>query len=82
MSASTDMGNVSYVVPAIHPMFYIGSNEFNHTRGFTTATGKVMSEEEGGAGVWIIFPGQLLICPHSFVFKASGLLPNSDIGHV
>lgn len=36
---STDMGNVSYVVPSIHPMYYIGSDAFNHTREFNTATG-------------------------------------------
>ncbi|XP_060068349.1 peptidase M20 domain-containing protein 2-like isoform X2 [Ylistrum balloti] len=36
---STDMGNVSYVVPSIHPFFYIGTDEVNHTRGFTEATG-------------------------------------------
>ena len=34
--ASTDMGNVSYVVPSIHPMYSIGSgSEVNHTREFT-----------------------------------------------
>lgn len=33
------MGNVSYVVPSIHPMYYIGSDAFNHTREFNTATG-------------------------------------------
>ena len=34
--ASTDMGNVSYVVPSIHPMYRIGSgSEVNHTREFT-----------------------------------------------
>ena len=32
---STDMGNVSYVVPSIHPMYKIGSGETNHTREFT-----------------------------------------------
>lgn len=36
---STDMGNVSYVVPSIHPLYYIGSDAFNHTREFNTATG-------------------------------------------
>ncbi|XP_022291117.2 xaa-Arg dipeptidase-like [Crassostrea virginica] len=36
---STDMGNVSYVVPSIHPMFYIGSDAFNHSKEFTKATG-------------------------------------------
>ena len=38
---STDMGNVSYVVPSIHPMFYIGSDAFNHSKEFTKATGKL-----------------------------------------
>ena len=37
---STDMGNVSYVVPSIHPIFYIGSKNFNHTREFTEAVGE------------------------------------------
>ncbi|KAK3097058.1 hypothetical protein FSP39_005982 [Pinctada imbricata] len=36
---STDMGNVSYVVPSIHPCFYIGSDAVNHTRDFTKAAG-------------------------------------------
>ena len=35
MYASTDMGNVSYVVPSIHPTYRIGSgSEVNHTREF------------------------------------------------
>ena len=38
--AATDMGNVSYVVPSIHPLFFIGANVFNHTREFTEASGK------------------------------------------
>ena len=34
--ASTDMGNVSYTVPSIHPHYAIGSGkEVNHTREFT-----------------------------------------------
>ena len=33
---STDMGNVSYVVPSLHPNYAIGSGkEVNHTREFT-----------------------------------------------
>lgn len=32
--ASTDMGNVSHVVPSIHPMYSIGTN---HSHSFTTA---------------------------------------------
>ena len=39
--AATDMGNVSNVVPSIHPLFYIGANVFNHTREFTEASGKL-----------------------------------------
>ena len=40
-AASTDMGNVSYVVPSIQPVFYIGTNAANHTREFTEASGKL-----------------------------------------
>ena len=36
---STDMGNVSYVVPSIHPMYVIGDGtQANHTREFTMVT--------------------------------------------
>ncbi len=34
-TASTDMGNVSHIVPSIHPFYAIGSGEVNHTREFT-----------------------------------------------
>jgi amidohydrolase len=37
VGASTDMGNVSYVVPSIHPMFGIPTEAANHTPGFTAA---------------------------------------------
>ncbi|XP_046325507.2 peptidase M20 domain-containing protein 2-like [Haliotis rufescens] len=37
---STDMGNVSYVVPSIHPIYYVGVKDcLNHTREFTAAAG-------------------------------------------
>ena len=36
---STDMGNVSLVVPLIHPMFGIASEAGNHNEGFTDAAG-------------------------------------------
>ena len=29
--SSTDMGNVSYVVPSLHSFYAIGSKEVNHT---------------------------------------------------
>lgn len=38
---STDMGNVSHVVPSIHPMFYIGGKGCNHTREFTEDAGMI-----------------------------------------
>ena len=38
-TGSTDMGNVSYETPSIHPMFYIGTDAVNHTKDFTTASG-------------------------------------------
>lgn len=38
-SGSTDFGNVSFVVPGIHPYFYIGSNALNHTEQYTEAAG-------------------------------------------
>ena len=38
LSWSTDMGNVSYIVPSIHPTYAIGSGEINHTREFTSIT--------------------------------------------
>ena len=38
MAGSTDMGNVSYVTPSIHPLFKIG-NAMNHTVEFTAVAG-------------------------------------------
>ena len=37
-SASTDMGNVSHVIPSIHPLYTIGTSAVNHTRAYTEAT--------------------------------------------
>ncbi|KAM5343628.1 hypothetical protein ACJ41O_012165 [Fusarium nematophilum] len=42
MGASTDMGNVTFQVPGIHPMFYIGTEDPTvqpHTPEFTAAAG-------------------------------------------
>ncbi|OWF37534.1 peptidase M20 domain-containing protein 2-like [Mizuhopecten yessoensis] len=36
---STDMGNVSHIVPSIHPKFYIGTTASNHSKTFTQAAG-------------------------------------------
>ena len=39
---STDMGNVSHIVPSIHPIYNIG-DAFNHTREFTDAAGTLFT---------------------------------------
>ncbi|XP_028843345.1 peptidase M20 domain-containing protein 2-like [Denticeps clupeoides] len=39
LSGSTDFGNVSFIVPGIHPYFYIGSDALNHTAEYTAAAG-------------------------------------------
>ncbi|XP_070834857.1 peptidase M20 domain-containing protein 2-like [Chaetodon trifascialis] len=38
-SGSTDFGNVSFVVPGIHPFFYICTDALNHTEEYTEAAG-------------------------------------------
>ncbi|XP_061823921.2 peptidase M20 domain-containing protein 2-like [Nerophis lumbriciformis] len=38
-AASTDFGNVSYVIPGIHPIFSIATDAFNHTEAFAEAAG-------------------------------------------
>ncbi|KAL3049282.1 hypothetical protein OYC64_008696 [Pagothenia borchgrevinki] len=38
-SGSTDFGNVSYVVPGIHPFFYICTDALNHTEEYAVAAG-------------------------------------------
>ncbi|XP_066523574.1 peptidase M20 domain-containing protein 2-like isoform X2 [Hoplias malabaricus] len=38
-SGSTDFGNVSCIVPGIHPFFYIGTKALNHTPEYATAAG-------------------------------------------
>ena len=37
---STDMGNVSYVVPSIHPLYSIEAKASTHSRQFTAASGQ------------------------------------------
>ena len=42
---STDMGNVSHVVPSIHPIFRIEAESGNHTAGFTAAAAAESAHE-------------------------------------
>ncbi|XP_077868011.1 xaa-Arg dipeptidase-like [Saccoglossus kowalevskii] len=44
-SASTDMGNVTYEVPGIHPMYGLATDSVNHSQGFTEATGAAEAQE-------------------------------------
>uniref|UniRef100_A0AAQ6AQR1 Uncharacterized protein n=1 Tax=Amphiprion ocellaris TaxID=80972 RepID=A0AAQ6AQR1_AMPOC len=39
ITASTDFGNVSFIVPGIHPFFYICTDAFNHTKEYIQAAG-------------------------------------------
>lgn len=43
--ASTDMGNVSHVIPSIHPIYAIPSEGGNHTKEFTDAAGLPTAQE-------------------------------------
>ena len=45
-SASTDMGNVSHVVPSIHVMYSIGTTAPNHSHSFTTAAITELAHEK------------------------------------
>ncbi|XP_041043872.1 peptidase M20 domain-containing protein 2-like isoform X1 [Carcharodon carcharias] len=38
-SGSTDFGNVSFIVPGIHPYFHIGTSALNHSEEYTEAAG-------------------------------------------
>ncbi|KAL5010057.1 hypothetical protein ScPMuIL_012362 [Solemya velum] len=67
-TASTDMGNVSYVVPSIHPCFYIGTDAMNHTRAFTEAGGADKAQS------FTIIQGKALALTALDVFNKAGLL--------
>ena len=45
VSWSTDMGNVSHVVPSLHPTYAVGSGEVNHTRGFNQVTNTLQAHD-------------------------------------
>ena len=56
---STDMGNVSYAVPSIHPSYLVGSgNEVNHTRDFTA----VANTAEAHSKTLVIGKAMALTC--------------------
>ncbi|XP_015240654.1 PREDICTED: peptidase M20 domain-containing protein 2 isoform X1 [Cyprinodon variegatus] len=43
-SGSTDFGNVSFLVPGIHPFFYIGTDALNHTEEYAKAAGAEVAQ--------------------------------------
>lgn len=45
-TASTDMGNVSHVVPSIHPMYSINTTAPNHSHAFTTAAATEVANQK------------------------------------
>eukprot|EP01113_Clastostelium_recurvatum_P043672 TRINITY_DN7262_c0_g1_i5.p1 TRINITY_DN7262_c0_g1~~TRINITY_DN7262_c0_g1_i5.p1 ORF type:complete len:117 (+),score=24.86 TRINITY_DN7262_c0_g1_i5:138-488(+) len=63
---STDMGNVSYVVPTIHPWYKINSEEGNHTEAFTKAS----STKESHDVTWL--------ASKAMCFTGVDLLVNKD----
>ena len=45
-AGSTDMGNVSYVVPSLHPSYGVGPGDVNvHTRPFAAVAGMELSTQ-------------------------------------
>ena len=42
---STDMGNVSHVIPSIHPKYSIGTTVSNHSKEFTVAAGDFKAQK-------------------------------------
>lgn len=45
VGGSTDMGNISYAVPSIHPAFGIYTTATNHTREFAQAAGTAKAHQ-------------------------------------
>ena len=46
LTASSDIGNVSHVVPAIEPCYTIGTTAANHSLVFNTAAGTELAHEK------------------------------------
>lgn len=66
-SASTDMGNVSHVVPSIHPMYSIGTTGPNHSHAFTAAAATKPAHEK------------TLIASKAMAMTAIDVLCNNDL---
>ena len=64
---STDMGNVSYIKPSIHPIYSIDTTAVNHSHGFTAAAGTKEAHEK------------TLIAAKAMAFTAIEVLCNPEI---
>lgn len=64
--ASNDMGNVSYIVPSIHPNYSIGTRAVNHTIDFEKATNTDYAHE------------RTLIAAKAMAMTAIDVLSNSE----
>lgn len=64
-SGSTDFGNVSFVVPGIHPFFHIGSEAVNHSEEYTEAAGAERAQLYAlrSAKALAMTAADLLCCP-------------------
>ncbi|EDO45341.1 predicted protein [Nematostella vectensis] len=67
-SGSTDMGNVSQVLPAIHPMYGIETKEVNHSHGFTAAAGTDVAHQKTliAAKAMAMTTIDVICCPDTF----------------
>merc|ERR1712176_1035623 len=63
MGGSTDMGNVSFVVPTIHPMFKIDAKYGNHNPAFTEFAGS----DDGHAQAIIAGKSMAMTCLDLFL---------------
>ncbi|GFQ66035.1 peptidase M20 domain-containing protein 2 [Trichonephila clavata] len=66
-TGSTDMGNVSHVIPSIHPFFDIDTKAYNHHKGFADASGdpKAQGPTLQVAKALAMTALQLMRCPDS-----------------
>ena len=80
---STDMGNISQVVPAIYPLFKITENDPPHSSAFCSASG---TDGAHAADLMKIVPGinQVFVCPICLnVYFSESIEQNQvDVGHV
>jgi amidohydrolase len=67
-AGSSDMGNVSWAVPSIHPMFSIGTFALNHTAGFAEVSATDAAHEN------MIQVGQALAMTGVDLVRRPGLL--------